>query len=181
MTNSDLRLDWKCWRTPQFDAEHKATVYRLDVVVDAAPAIMERIHRVEYYLPPAWDASGRSRAYQIVVSRSSRFQLKDLTYASDLDVHAEVHVWGQSESVRLSVRVTVEVVPEQGFDYDLMFSYAHSDDENGWVSTLRSTIKKELQRRWGRTLRLGRAEPEAAQPPTRIVRRSSCQFSLLRT
>lgn len=83
-------------------------MYRFDIVVAAPDEILNRIHRVEYLLPAAWDERGRNRAHQVVVNRRSRFKLKDLTYASDLDVHADIHFWGQPEPIRLStvLRVT---------------------------------------------------------------------------
>jgi hypothetical protein len=107
VTQADVRLASSCWRAPQHDEKHHATVYRFDVVVEAASEILDRIHRVEYQLPPAWDAPGRQRAHQVIVSRRSRFKLKDMTYASDLTVNVQIHVWGQSEAIRLSTVVKV--------------------------------------------------------------------------
>jgi hypothetical protein len=108
VTQAEVRLASSCWRAPQHDAKHRTNVYRFDVAVDAADEILDRIHRVEYQLPPDWDAHGLLRAHQVIVSRRNRFKLKDLTYASNLTVNAQIHFWGQSYPVRLStiVRVT---------------------------------------------------------------------------
>jgi hypothetical protein len=107
VTIGDLSLESSCWRAPQHDEKHHATVYRFDVVVTALDEILDRIHRVEYHLPPAWDDHGYNRAHQVIVNRRTRFKLKDLTYASDLDVHADVHFWGQSDPIHLLAEVKV--------------------------------------------------------------------------
>ena len=106
LTPADLSLESTSWRAPRHDAAHQRKVYRFDVVVAGADTILNRIHRVEYQLPPAWDDHGRNRAHQVVVNRRSRFKLKDLAY-TDLTVDANIHVWGQPDPIRLSTSVRI--------------------------------------------------------------------------
>jgi hypothetical protein len=66
VTPADLKLQSSCWRAPQHDAAHQATVYRFEVVIDAPDEILTRIHRFEYQLPPVDQAdSGRKEVRTI--------------------------------------------------------------------------------------------------------------------
>jgi TIR domain len=102
ITGEHLALIHSCWRAPRHDARFGQRVYRIDVVLDAAEAVLDRVERVTYLLPPAWPTSPATTS-----DRQTRFGLKELTWA-DLLVRAKVYVRGQDVPIPLSsfIRLT---------------------------------------------------------------------------
>ncbi|HEY7164624.1 MAG TPA: toll/interleukin-1 receptor domain-containing protein [Candidatus Binatia bacterium] len=102
ITGEHLALLYSCWRAPQFDQQWGGrALYRFDIVLEAAPAVLDRIEKVEYRLPPAWPASSSPKE---VVDKPSGFGLKELTWA-DLLARARVFIHGQDEPIYLSCHV----------------------------------------------------------------------------
>jgi TIR domain len=97
----DLVLIWRSWRAPKQDHRHPSggPVYRFDVVIGAAPEILDRIDRVVYYLPPAWPDSPAS-----ISDRPDAFRLKEIAWW-DLTIRARVYVRDQADVVALSTHV----------------------------------------------------------------------------
>jgi hypothetical protein len=105
ITQTHIALTSSCWRAPKHDHRFPHPAYRFDVVVVGADPALDRIERVVYHLPQAWDHHGTEpRARQEKRNRRVRFRLEDITFA-DLIVHADVHVMEQPEPVRLSTFV----------------------------------------------------------------------------
>jgi hypothetical protein len=105
ITQTHIALTSTCWRAPKHDSRFPYPVYRFDVVVVGADSVLDRIERVVYHLPPAWNEFGTEpRAFQEKQKRLDRFRLEDITF-SDLIVHADVYVREQKEPVTLSTFV----------------------------------------------------------------------------
>ena len=103
ITAEHLALIHSCWRAPEHDARFPPNqVFRFEVVLTAIDAILDRIDRVTYLLPPAWPTSPVTMS-----DRRTSFGLKELAWA-DLLVRARVYVKGQKEPLYLSsfVRLT---------------------------------------------------------------------------
>jgi prokaryotic YEATS domain len=99
LSPANFALTYTCWRAPKHDHNPKFQghqVYRFDVKLTAAPAAMDRVERVKYLLPPAWDTSPIT-----VTNRDTSFLLKEVTWA-DLLVRAEVYAREQNAPVELS-------------------------------------------------------------------------------
>jgi hypothetical protein len=102
ITGEHLALLYSCWRAPQFDQNWPGhELYRFDIVVEAAPAVLDSIEKVEYRLPPAWPSSSSPKE---VLDKSSAFGLKELTWA-DLLARARVYIRDQDEPIYLSCHV----------------------------------------------------------------------------
>jgi hypothetical protein len=103
ITAEHLALIHSSWRAPRHDARFRGhQVYRFDVVVSAAGAVLDRIDRVIYLLPPAWPTSPKT-----VSDRRTSFGLKELAWG-DVLVRAKVYMKGQKAPIDLSsfVRLT---------------------------------------------------------------------------
>jgi hypothetical protein len=102
ITGEHLALIYSCWRAPQFDEKWRGhEVYRFDVIVEAAPTVLDSIEKVEYRLPPAWPPSSSPKE---VFDRPSAFGLKELTWA-DLLARARVYIRDQEEPIYLSCHI----------------------------------------------------------------------------
>jgi YEATS family len=97
VTSAHVALTASCWRAPKHDASFHQQIYRFDVILVGAPAVLDRVEYVEYFLPPAWPPESSPKK---VSDRPAGFKLKDITWA-DLFVRAEVHFSTQSEVVPL--------------------------------------------------------------------------------
>jgi hypothetical protein len=109
VTAEDLFLVWWCWRSPQHD--HLGTglpVYRFDVVIGAEPAVLDRIEKVIYFLPPAWGPDSPA----VVQDRPSAFRLRRITWW-ELTVRARVYVRDQPDVIALSAHVWRQLGPPQ--------------------------------------------------------------------
>lgn len=101
------------WRAPKYDAQYSGhEVYRFDVILAGDPAVLGRVEKIVYMLPPAWPTSPKE-----VDSKTSLFGLKDLAWA-DLLVRARVYIQNQLDPVYLSswIRLTqdgIHLVPNR--------------------------------------------------------------------
>lgn len=102
VTGEHLALLHSCWRDPRYDERFHEKVYRIDVLLDGTAAVLDRIERVTYLLPPAWPTSPMT-----TTNRQNRFGLKELAWANLL-VRAKVYVKDQELPIPLSsfIRLT---------------------------------------------------------------------------
>jgi hypothetical protein len=108
ITIGDLSLQSSSWRAPWHD--HVAgergfpdeRVYRIDVIVDAAGEMLDRISKVVYFMPPAWDTSPT-----VKTNRQDRFGLKELSWAN-VNVRVQVYERSEREPIELATFVHLE-------------------------------------------------------------------------
>lgn len=102
LTGEHFALIHSSWRAAKHDARFNQRVYRFDVLLDGAAALLDRVESVTYLLPPAWPTSPVT-----VVDRRSAFGLKELAWA-DVLVRAKVRVKDQETAIPMSafVRLT---------------------------------------------------------------------------
>lgn len=102
LTGEHFALLHSAWRAERYDTRFNHRVYRFDVVLDGPSAVLDRVERVTYLLPPAWPTSPA-----VTTDRSRAFGWKDLAWANLL-VRARVDIKNQAAPIPLSafVRLT---------------------------------------------------------------------------